>query len=291
MTNAFRVLIIGTAAVAAHAEELVRLEPEPELRIQLSPDAKKKADNTERVDLYYKMHSGDEKARKKWVKLKPAERTRALADVALAKEESAERRKAIKELGQLSPSEDPDAEGVAALAKLAVADSDGGIRALSRKAIAARDDERVLAPLATALKHKDALVRGNAAAAMRELGGPRIFEVIIEHWKETWGPGPRAHCFFGQMRSYVADYDISGDAYDPVVRSFMTGVVLDVKSLRVEGDIYYITIREVAPDDVKLPNNPAAWKEWLDKERDKIAEDGRKKRMRALSDLTADAVE
>jgi len=281
--------LVAGARAAFGADEPVGLEPD--LRIQLSPEARKKADGSDRVELYHKMLSGDEKARKKWHKLKPAERTRALSAVALHKDASLDRNKAIKELGLQSHSDDPDAEGVAALARLAVADSDGGTRALARKAIAARNDERVLAPLATALKHNDALVRGNAAAALKALGGPRIFEVIIEHWKETWGPGPRAHCFFGQMRSYIADYDISGDAYDPVVRSFFTGVVLDAKSLRVEGDIYYITIREVAPEDVKLPNNPAAWKEWLDKERDKLAEDGKRKHHRALSDLTADASE
>src|SRR5947207_2280889 len=80
--------------------------------------------------------------------------------------------------------------------------------------------------LVTAMQIDDALIKANTLEAMKELGGPRVLEVIIEHWKQYWGPSARDHIFVGQQRSYIADYDISGDSYDPVVRSFMTGVVL-----------------------------------------------------------------
>jgi hypothetical protein len=258
-----------------------------EMQIALSPVAAKRAERREKIDLYRDVIKGDAKAKEKWQKLKPEQRVSAMAELAVSNDTSDARKRCIHDLAMLSPSEDPEGAGAVALARVAVADHDGGTRNVARNGLAFRNDSRVLAPLATALKHKDPLFRENAARALRGMGGGRVFEVIIEHWRETWGPGARAHCFFGQQRSYVADYDVSGDAYDPVVRSFFTGTVLDAKSLRVEGDIYYMTIREVAPEDVKLPNDPAAWKNWAEREKEKIAADAREKRARASSFLAS----
>ncbi|MCW8133708.1 MAG: hypothetical protein KIS92_25405 [Planctomycetota bacterium] len=51
----------------------------------------------------------------------------------------------------------------------------------------------------------------------------------------------RAHMFVARQRTYIADYDISGDAYDPVIRQFLTGSVLDVRPT-VSSDRRYVTI-------------------------------------------------
>ena len=51
----------------------------------------------------------------------------------------------------------------------------------------------------------------------------------------------RAHMFVARQQSYVADYDINGDSYDPVVKQFLEGVVLDVKPI-VSADRRYVTI-------------------------------------------------
>jgi len=51
----------------------------------------------------------------------------------------------------------------------------------------------------------------------------------------------RAHMFVARQRTYVSDYDISGDAYDPVIRQFMTGAVLDVRPT-VSSDRRYVTM-------------------------------------------------
>ena len=120
--------------------------------------------------------------------------------------------------------------------------------------------------------------------AMRQIGGPRVFEIIVEHWIETWGAGSRNHVFFGQMRSYIADYDISGDTYDPVVRTFLTGVVLDAKSLRVEVDVYYYWIREVT-NERKLPNDPMAWKRWVKKNEALLTKQAEKNKAEAIASL------
>ncbi|MFH0939213.1 MAG: hypothetical protein V1899_08030 [Planctomycetota bacterium] len=62
----------------------------------------------------------------------------------------------------------------------------------------------------------------------------------------------RAHMFVAQQRSYVADYDIQGDAYDPVIRQFLTGVVLDVRPI-VSSDRRYVTM-ELRPTVTTLVN-------------------------------------
>ncbi|MBI3828749.1 MAG: hypothetical protein HY291_04490 [Planctomycetes bacterium] len=51
----------------------------------------------------------------------------------------------------------------------------------------------------------------------------------------------RAHMFVARQRTYIADYDISGDAYDPVIRQFLTGAVLDVRPT-VSSDRRYVTM-------------------------------------------------
>lgn len=51
----------------------------------------------------------------------------------------------------------------------------------------------------------------------------------------------RAHVMVAQQRSYIADYDVSGAVFDPVIRSFLVGVVLDVKPT-VSHDRKYITL-------------------------------------------------
>ncbi len=51
----------------------------------------------------------------------------------------------------------------------------------------------------------------------------------------------RAHLVVCHQRAYIADYDISGGVYDPVIRTILTGTVLDVKPT-VSHDRRYITL-------------------------------------------------
>ncbi|MEI6232887.1 MAG: hypothetical protein WCT04_07540 [Planctomycetota bacterium] len=62
----------------------------------------------------------------------------------------------------------------------------------------------------------------------------------------------RANMFVARQQSYVADYEISGDSYDPVVRQFLVGVVLDVKPI-VSSDRKYVTL-ELRPTVTELTN-------------------------------------
>ncbi|HLX64643.1 MAG TPA: HEAT repeat domain-containing protein [Planctomycetota bacterium] len=251
-------------------------------RIGLSPGAEKKARIEKNATLFKSVVAGESDAATTWGELKDDERTLALASLAWSKDESSVREKAIKTLAKISPSSDNDGAGVKALASVAVAEGDGSMRALARKALTALDDKRAVQLLCKGLTVDDPLIQNNAAEAMRDIGGPRVFEIIIEHWKEIWGPSARGNIFIGQQRSYIADYDISGNSYDPVVKTFLTGVVLDAKVVEVEVDRWYYWIREVTGEK-KLPNDPIAWQRWVKKNEADLARQAEKKKLDAIA--------
>ena len=62
----------------------------------------------------------------------------------------------------------------------------------------------------------------------------------------------RANMFVARQQSYVSDYEISGDSYDPTIRQFLVGVVLDVKPI-VSSDRRYVTL-ELRPTVTELTN-------------------------------------
>jgi hypothetical protein len=62
----------------------------------------------------------------------------------------------------------------------------------------------------------------------------------------------RAHMLVARQRSYIADYQISGDSWDPVIRQFLEGVVLDVRPT-VSSDRRYVTM-ELRPTMTELVN-------------------------------------
>jgi general secretion pathway protein D len=64
----------------------------------------------------------------------------------------------------------------------------------------------------------------------------------------------RAHMFIAEQQSYIADYEISGDSWDPVIRQFLQGTVFDVKPI-VSADRRYITL-ELRPTTAALLRMP-----------------------------------
>lgn len=263
---ALTILFALTAAAAADVAA-----GSADVRIGLSPSGEKSAKLDANLEICRKiLTANSEAAQEKWAELSAAERNDALAGVAWSKDDPKLRERAVRMLARQSPSDDKDANGLKALASVAVAEGDGTLRNVARKALAARDDKRTADLLVGAMQIDDPLIKSNTIEAMKDIGGKRVFEVIIEHWKEFWGPSARDHVFIGTVRSYIGDYDISGNSYDPVVRSFMTGVVLDAKVLKVEADIYYVWIREITGDR-KLPNDPLAWERWMKKSEPELA--------------------
>jgi type II secretory pathway component GspD/PulD (secretin) len=51
----------------------------------------------------------------------------------------------------------------------------------------------------------------------------------------------RAYVLFARQRGYVADYDVSGGTFDPIIKTVLTGTILDVKPT-VSHDRRYITL-------------------------------------------------
>jgi hypothetical protein len=257
-----------------------------ELRIGFSPDGAKLAAREAKLELYRKVVAGDSSALKEWAELKGVQRAGILTELAITDEQTPARKQAIRELVNLPGSDDPENRATMALARVACAEKAPEMRGLATTALTARHDEAAPALLEAVAHHEKEEIRNNAAAAMRAFGGPRVFEVIIQHWRESCGPGPRNHIFQGEQRSYIGDYDVSGAVYKPVVRSFLTGVVLDTKIQHIEGDSYYYEIREVAPDDPNLPKNDvAAWQKWLEKARPALAADEKLKKAAAIAAL------
>lgn len=257
-----------------------------EFSITTSPAAAREKERNEQIDIYRQVCKGDDGAKKKWNDLSSGQRTLLLSQLAVKNEQSEPRKLAIQELATMSPKDDPDKSSVVALARVAVAEKDAGLRTIARNGLIARQDDCAPALLEAALHNSDAVIHSNTIAALRGIGGPRVFEVVIEHWRESAGPGPRDHIFSGQQRSYVKDYDVAGAVYAPIVSSFMTGVVLDCKMEHYEGDSYKYWIHEIAPEDAKVADNPAAWQKWLDKERPKLADEAKKKRATAVAALS-----
>ena len=180
---------------------------------------------------------------------------------------------------------DSDRKGLVALARLAAVDHDEKIRELARNALVVRGDDSALQLLTTALHNNDPLVCANAEEALAAFGGPRVYEVLLEHWQESFGPSGRSSVFIGNQRSYVAGYNISGGSYEPVVKTFMTGQCLDGKVLGGWGDAYYMTLLQVSPKNVQLPADPQAWERWLKGARTELAKDGEQRRAAATAYL------
>ena len=246
--------------------------PKDEVRIGLSAGTTSDERTAAAIDWFKVAVSGGRDSMVNWDSLSPEERNDALAKLAYSKADPSLREKAIRRLALISPSADKEGKAVAALAGVAVVEGDGTLRELARRALAARDDKRTANVLVAGLRLEDPILKSNVVATMKAIGGPRIFEVIVEHWKEIWGAGPRDSMFVGVQRSYIADYDISGNSYDPVIKTFMTGVVLDAKIVKVEGDLYYVWIREITGER-DVAKDPVAWEHWILKNSPRLAKE------------------
>ena len=280
-------LAAGIAAASAFGAESLKapVADNDEMTIAYSVEEKENAKRDRHVEFYKKVQAGDSEARQQWDALKGMQRTTILIEASIKDEISREREHALHELAAIKRSDDPEDRAAWALARVACAEKNAALRELAQTALTARRDECTPMLLTAALSHSDEEIRNNAIGAMKAMGGPRVFEVIIQHWHDSCGPGPHNHIFQGTQRSYVGDYDVAGAVYDPVIKSFLTGVSLDLKVEHIEGDIYYYAIREVAGPDVKLPNDIGAWQTWVHNHAPNLAQDAEKKTAAAITAL------
>lgn len=222
------------------------------------------------TDLFRKAASGQEQAREEWRQLKPPLKVLALQRI-LAHAQAPLRQSALQEIRNLSQEDDPGGKILPALVQASLRDTEEPVRQGAWQEVLRRNDARTPRLLARRLDASDPDERKRAVAGLKALGGPRVFEALVERWRETWGPGPRGYMLVAKQRSYIADYDISGDAYDPVIRQFLEGVVLDVKPLLAYADIYILkALREVSGQD--FGTDRQAWERWLKEEKLRPAE-------------------
>lgn len=228
-----------------------------ELRIGPAPRAAAAA----RAALYRKVAGKDPVALRVWTELPTAERTRTLAEVARMAAPPL-RLTALRELRTLSTAEDPEGRVLPALVDAALTEKNEKIRGTAREELAHRDRRAVSEKVVGRMEHGDEIERKRGEDVLRAVGGLEPVEVLIEHWRYTWGPGPRAHVIFARQRSYIADYNISGDSWDPVVRRFLVGTVLDVKPLRAFAEHYIVKVlRHLTGKN--FGTDREAWRRWL----------------------------
>lgn len=259
---------IERAAVRAALKERAETEKaaeKGEVAIDFAPEQKA----VRYADVFRRKSAGDEAAIREWKKLKIGDRVTALSRV-LAYSPVPLRKKALGEIAELSREDDPDGKALPTVVEAAVQDPDADVRGLARKQVIQRDDARIARLLIRNFRKRGPIEQRRVVEALKAMGGPKVFKVVIEHWREMWGPGPRAHMFVARQQSYVADYEISGDSYDPVVRQFLVGVVLDVKSLMAYADIYLVKVlREMTGQN--HGHDLKAWRGWWKEEQKKAA--------------------
>lgn len=267
----FRVAPVEPAKAAAVP---VPAKTGEEVKIAFSP--KGKADDAARKDfigneIFRKAVEGDEAAAAKWQKLPAEARVATLARAA----ENAHRplrKRALEELAALSEGDldSPEAKTLQrqALAKAAVHECVDEMRENATKAwqgAAKRDGRKAAEEMGNALDLDNPMEQGRALKNLQAIGGNDVVEVLITKIEMRWGKFPRSHMVVATQRSYIADYDVSGSAYDPVVRSMLTGVVLDTQVLEVMITKYIIEeLRRLGADDAAL-HGPQQWKAFLKK--------------------------
>ncbi|MCZ7647580.1 MAG: HEAT repeat domain-containing protein [Planctomycetota bacterium] len=266
LRQALPLLLLSLAVGAVWSAEPAPAEPRQDLTIALNEDQ----ELLRQTDLFRRVVREDAGAKAEWNRLDANLRARALAQVLLYAKEDL-RLKAAGELAELTGDDDPSRQALPALVRAALRDENEAVREAAWKQVAARHAGEAPKLLVPHLRAKDPEVRGRAVKALRALDAPRVYEAIVEHWRESWGAGPRAYMFVARQQAYVADYEISGDSYDPVVRTFLVGAVLDVKPLQAWADLYVIKfLREVSGQDAG--NDLKAWRNWWAERKGKDAQ-------------------
>ena len=123
------------------------------------------------------------------------------------------------------------------------------------------------------------------AAALAKILGPQGSAAAVAAPRVVCFNGQLSHARSGSTFNYLRDYDVAGAVYDPVIKSFLTGVALDLKVQHIEGDLYHYAIREVTANEVKIGNDADAWQVWLTNNRARLAEEALKKHEDAVAEL------
>lgn len=276
-----------SAGLFTFASENIATTPEREASVEASPPAftialspSGEASNKAKqllndLDLLRRSTAGNENAQRSWERLSAERQVGALARALEGGHETL-RRRAVKELPEAFTAELNDEArrtAVRALVQAAVRDTIDDVRGKARRAWEdqARGEgaeaKRAIREMGEGLDLKNPIEKRRAFEALKGVGGRGVLEVLITKTTTRWGKGPRGHIMIARQRSYIADYDVSGAVFDPVIRSFIVGVVLDTRALAIEMIHYVIEeIRRLGASEA-VQKDPELWADFVKRKR------------------------
>jgi hypothetical protein len=221
------------------------------------------------ADAFRLSQAGDHAAKTKWSERKLAGLARVL--VSGRKELRHEAIKALAGMSEGSLEADARLTLSRALGYAAVKEDDKAMRGAARASWAslACENDTVVNEMLPALDFKNVMEAGRAFEALKDAGGLGVAEALITKITERWGKFARGHILIGTQRSYIADYDVSGAVYDPVIKSYLTGVVLDTQILEVIIETYIVEQLRALGADPDVIKAPKLWTEFIKKKRNK----------------------
>lgn len=209
------------------------------------------------------------KAMKKHLELDKDKQVGTLAKTLNGSRLAAARRLAARELGKHASS-----TGLASLARSAMVDDYRSIRDQSLESLKKIGAENTAMFFVPGLRNENPHVRTRAANAISVFPNRAAVPELLTTMRMTWSGFGRAFMMQVTQRSYVADYElVSGgtgfslvEVADPVIKTNLEGVALDVKVRRVEMVARIRALHKITGQDFGA--NVRAWENWWEKNKD-----------------------
>ncbi|MEK7449511.1 MAG: HEAT repeat domain-containing protein, partial [Planctomycetota bacterium] len=172
---------------------------------------------------------------------------------------------AAKELGTI-----PDPRSTKPLAWTCLADEVGEIREAAYHSLKALKPTGVEEFYLKGLRHVSPNVRARGIFLLQDIGNRSVIKELVEHLVIISSASPRVHVYYGRDFTYIQDLEVvSGSlAYDPVLATGRTGVVLDVQIIKVEQKITLAIERRLVGQALNnlagqdFGDDPKKWAAW-----------------------------
>jgi hypothetical protein len=203
------------------------------------------------------------KAREKILRLEEHTQAEVLARTLGGSRLAAARRLASRELGRHA-----SANSLAGLARSAMVDDYRSIRDQSLSSLKKINNEQTAMYFTPGLRNENPHIRTRAANAISIFPNRAAVPELLTTMRMTWSGFGRAFTMQVTQRSYIADYElVSGgtgfsivEVADPVIKTNLEGVALDVKVRRVEMVARVRALHRITGQD--FGTNVRAWEQW-----------------------------
>ena len=193
----------------------------------------------------------------------PADVRRTILLDVLKGPDSRARQLAVRELGHLD-----DRAYVPVIALIAIKDRRKSVRDEALRVLQGWDDPDTALSFLPYVGVKNDFQRVNATRALNVFPDRRAIGPLVETAQAVWAGFGRVHIAQLTQRAYVKDYElVSGgtgmvvqEVADPVVDTFMEGVVLDIEVRRVEAVSRAAALQRASGQ--RLGANYANWEQW-----------------------------